>query len=44
MQNRTHGQAAEGGIIVSPTWPDGCPLTVAELAHPDHAHIDCARA
>ena len=30
----------EGGVIVSPTWPDGCRLTINELAE-DSGHIDC---
>ena len=30
----------EGGVIESPTWPDGCALTLNELAHPGEGHID----
>lgn len=33
--------ASEGGVIRTPQWPDGCALTVGELADPDHGHIDC---
>lgn len=31
----------EGGVIKSPRWPDGCPLTLSELARPDAGHSDC---
>lgn len=34
---------ADGGVIESPRWPDGCRLTLNELAHPGHGHIDCTR-
>ena len=33
----------EGGVIASPTWPDGCRLTINELAHGGDEHIDCDR-
>lgn len=31
----------EGGVIESPRWPDGCPLTLNELAHVGAGHLDC---
>lgn len=36
-------EAAEGGVIMNPRWPDGCPLTINELAHADWGHIDCEK-
>ena len=34
----------DGGLIISPTWPDGCPITLRELPMGDVylGHVDCA--
>ena len=33
-------ESGEGGVIVNPRWPDGCPLTLDELAYPEQGHVD----
>lgn len=33
----------EGGVIENPRWPDGCRLTLNELAHAGEGHIDCRK-
>lgn len=37
-QQSTTEVAAEGGVIRSPRWPDGCPLTLDELVNPKGGH------
>ena len=34
---------AEGGVLKSPRWPDGCRLTLNELARTGEGHIDCRK-
>ena len=43
MREVAAGHADEGGVIATPTWPDGCRLTINELAHGGDEHIDCSR-
>ena len=36
-------ETPEGGVIHSPKWPDGCPMTLNELPMGDvvPGHVDC---